>query len=76
MSFWLAQQPGYHLPGANGAAAYHPFTPVGTTDVTWQGANTISGDFSPGNQLQPPCYSYPAGYPYPGFPGRMCKTDQ
>ncbi|CAL5326096.1 unnamed protein product [Camellia sinensis] len=61
MPFWLAQQPGYQLSGANA-----PFAPVGRTDISWQGPATGGGI---SNQAQIPSFCYHVNYPYPGFPG-------
>ncbi|CAL5372652.1 unnamed protein product [Camellia sinensis] len=66
MPFWLAQQPGYQLSGANA-----PFAPVGRTDISWQGPATGGGI---SNQAQIPSFCYHVNYPYPGFPGPWDPT--
>ncbi|KAA8531509.1 hypothetical protein F0562_006138 [Nyssa sinensis] len=66
MPFWLPQRPAYHLAGTNVPCSYNPFTPVGTSDVNWQGPSITGGGISAINQPQIPSFCYHVGYPYPG----------
>ncbi|KAL5556720.1 hypothetical protein UlMin_038956 [Ulmus minor] len=56
--FWLPQRPGFP-----------PFVPFGGgTEITFQ-APAVGGGTASTNQPQVPNFSYPVGFPYPGFPG-------